>query len=396
MLSGRDARPGGGLSPTAVKGMTKKISDPQERQYTKALEHDVKKSPVFFMAVFARNRLMAAVLVLLLLSMAFGGYFGWRYYQYRQSGNFAFGGFISALQPPNAESLAKFIDFNTLSDNLARVIARNYVFLKQGPNQVRDLRDMIQMQLLRRVMTKEEPAREKQDPQKLLQMPLVALPDDFLTQFTKNLVFQASPSGQKEGPVILSSSVEHPMLQQTFPVLLRMENRGDGWIIRDIANADELVGQFRQAQLKRMTARRDDLLAKRTATTRRMNGIIALQSCSAGLETLSDGKTLLLVASILGRNITSLTVNSTNIEVAFRAADGEEPLLRRLNVAQPVRPGEDYNQHWTLELDPESPSGQHFLKAGEIACVANWYSMALSNGEVLHLSEMPELVEDFR
>ncbi|MDR2743592.1 MAG: translation initiation factor IF-2 [Desulfovibrio sp.] len=376
--------------------MDKKPSELRERQYIKLLNGDAGKNLVFGLLTFLRRHLVALAFISLFVLVVFGGYLGWRYYQYRQSDFFAFDSFSSALNPPRAEQLAKLVDFNTLSEHLAQAIARDYAFLKQGPNQLRDLKNMIQAQLLQRVMSKEEPVAEKQDAQKLLQLPLAVLPADFLTQFSKNLVVQAPRDDSGEREVMLGTRIEHPMLGRAFPVVLRMENNGGDWIIRDIANADELVEQFREAQLKRMAARRDGLLHKRKETSERMNGIIPLQSCSAGLERLSDGSTLLLVANVFGKNIASLTVNNTNLEVIFSSESGGELLRRYLNSAQPVKPGEVYDRHWTIEFDLQDPLAQRVLNAGQIVCSASWRSMGLVNGEVLHAPDPPEMEEDFK
>ncbi|MDR3357871.1 MAG: translation initiation factor IF-2 [Desulfovibrio sp.] len=376
--------------------MDKKSSVPKERQDSKLLG-DTGKNFIFGLLAYLRGRLVALAFISLFVALlVFGGYLGWRYYQYRQSDFFAFNSFSSALRPPKAEQLAKHVDFNTLSERLAQAIARKYTFFKQGPDQVRDLKHMIQTQLLQRVMVKEEPATEKQDAQKLLQTPLAVLPDDFLTQFSKNLVVRTARDDAGESVVTLGTKIEHPMLDRTFSVELHTENNDGNWIIRDIANADELVGQFREAQLQRMAARRDELVHKRQETLKRMNGILPLQSCSAGPERLSDGSTLLLVVNVLGRNVASLTVNNTNIEVIFSSEGGEELLRRYLNNTQPVKPGEEYVRHWTVEFDLQNPLAQRVVSAGQIVCMADWRSMGLSNGEVLHAPDPPELVEDFK
>lgn len=378
-----------------MKTMNKEESELQGRRYVKS-SIEGKKDFIFGLLPLLRTHLSALAFILFFVMLALGAYLGWRYYQYRQSGAFAFSTFSSALQPPKAEQLAKLVDFNTLSEHLARAIARNYAFLRQGPNQLRDLKDMIQMQLLQRVMTKEEPVTEKRDAQKLLQMPLAVLPDDFLTQFVKNLTVRDLRDDSGGHAVMLGTKVEHPMLNRSFPVVLQMENNSGDWIIRDIANADELVGQFREAQLQRMAARRDELLYKRKETVKRMNGTLPLQSCSAGAEKLSDDKTLLLVANVLGRNVASLTVNNTNLEAVFNAENGEELLRRYLNSSRPVKPGEDYVHHWTIEFDLTDPLAQRILNAGQIVCSASWRSMGLSNGEVLHAQDPPEMMEDFK
>ena len=177
------------------------------------------------LAALAREHVLALTVALLVAALAAGGFYGWRYYQYRQSSEYAFVRLQAALSPPKPEELALRVDFNTLSGHLAAAVARNFAFFKQGPDQIRSLKDIIQTGLLKKFLSKEEPAKgrveKEENPEKLLQQPLTLLPPDFLTQFIANLGMRPA----ENGTVLLSSSIRHPLLNQTFPLVLSMEKR---------------------------------------------------------------------------------------------------------------------------------------------------------------------------
>lgn len=353
----------------------------------------MKPSLLLFLRSFVRKHVIALTVALLAAALAAGVWYGWRYYQYRQSSDFAYARFRDALQPPNPEKLAVLVDFNTLSGEMAEALAKTFPFFKKGPDQIRDLKNTVQMGLLKKLLSKEEPksdAAAETDPQKLLQQPLSVLPADFLSQFLNGLGMQPAEGGT----ALISTNIRHPLLNQTFPVILRMEKSAGGWIIRNLLNADELARQFRQALLTRIAARLHLFKEKNKSIQRRMDAILPLQSCTASAGLLSDGKTLLLVAHVLARNTSSVTVKNTDLEALFSGSDGKILLQRFLNAAVSVAPGEDLDQRWTIELDGQSPLGQSVLAAKEISCAARWKTMTLSNGEVLHIDDIPASMKD--
>ena len=107
------------------------------------------------LVAFIRQHLLALAAVLLVILAAVGGYSGWRYYQFRQTAEFAFAQIKDALHPAKPTELAQCINFDAISLPLAKAIAEHYPFLKKGPNQLRDLSDMIQVGLLK------NPSRKK-------------------------------------------------------------------------------------------------------------------------------------------------------------------------------------------------------------------------------------------
>ncbi|MDR1855663.1 MAG: translation initiation factor IF-2 [Desulfovibrio sp.] len=331
----------------------------------------------------------------ILIALCLGAFFGWKYYQYRQTAQFAFEKLQADLNGANLRSLAGRVDFNALTGHLAGAIAATYPFLRKGPDQVTTLRNAIQAVLLDRMMKKEEPPKEEPDPAKLLQLPLTVLPADFLTQF-KGTLAMAPAQKDIDKSVLLSASVVHPLLNHTFSLLLRMDRTQAGWKVRDLINAEEVVQEFREAQLKRMEARRNVVVRKNADTKARMDQIMPILGCTVGSAVISDGRTLLTMINVLARNIGKVAVNNNNVEAKFVDAQGNLVFERNLNATEHTQPGEDFDKRWTVESDISDELGKKILQAGDLTCVAVWRTMGLGSGEVLHIAEVPEPVEDFK
>ncbi|MBE6442786.1 MAG: translation initiation factor IF-2 [Desulfovibrio desulfuricans] len=343
-------------------------------------------------AAFFRNHLLLLAGLLALILAAVGGYFGWQHYQYRQTADFAFLRFKEALQPANLEELVGRVDFNAVTLPLARAVSRHYPFLKQGPQQEQHLNDMIQTALFKQTRLKEEAPKEQPDAVTRLKTPLYALPPDFLTQLAASLALQESDGAS----ALLTAVVRHQLLDKAFPVQLRMEHAPSGWRVRGLANAEELVAQFRAAQLERMNGQRQLLVDKNTRTKKRMEQTLPIRACTASAGLLSDGKTLLLVVSVEAKNEGQAAVNNINLSVTVCGADGRELLHRYLNAVVPTMPQQPLNHSWTIEMDGASPEAQAILAAAPLSCKTAWQTMGLASGEVLHITDVPEPEEEFR
>lgn len=348
-------------------------------------------SPLF---AFIRAHIVAFTVSLLAMALLTFAFFGIQHYKYRQSGGYALTRLSAAISQANREELARRVDFNTLTDTLAKSTAQALPFVKQGPDQIRQLKELIQMDLLRLFSDPKAAERGKseakqEDPEKMLQQELNLLPPDFLTQLASTLKEQRADGNS----ILLSASIKHPQLNQTFPLILRMDDGPDGWVIRDLVNAGEVAKQFRDALLTRQTAQHDSKIRKNAATRKRMDSILALQSCTASAGLLSDGKTMVLVAHVLARNTSNVSVNNLNLDATFSGPDGTKLLHRMLNTARPIAPGEDFEHRWSIELDGQSPQAQRILAAGPLACSASWRTLGLSSAEVLHVVDVPDILK---
>ena len=319
-------------------------------------------------------------------------YSGWRYYQFRQSSLYAYEELYDALKNAQANHIAEVVDFNALSKQLAASLAQSYPFLKAGPNQERQISDMIQTALLKQLRSKQEAAKEEPDLKTRLKTQLYALPPDFLEQLAKTISLQAS----SEGTALLTAKIRHPLLDKTFPLILRMDKAAEGWVVRSLVNGPELTRQFREAQVERMRGQRQIILDKNVLTERRIKDIFPIQSCSVDAGLISDGSTLLVMVSVLARDVGTVGVNNMNLFVDILDASGNKLLSRYLNAVQPVRPGEDFKRSWTIELDGRNELGRRLLQGLPLKCTAAWKTIGLDNGEVLHISDAPEPGEELQ
>lgn len=344
-----------------------------------------------FKAFARRHVLKLAVAGVLLLATA-AALAGWRHYQYRQTADFAFQRFREALRPVNLEALVAAVDFNGLCRPLARAMVRHYPFLRPGPLQEQHLDDMVQERLLEQLrVKKEESPKELPDEASRLKSPLYVVPPDLITQFLTSLALERADAAT----AVLTATVRHQLLDRDFPLRLRMERTAGGWRVSALENAEELVGQFREAQLARMRGQRQLLVDKNAATQERMDSLAPVEACHVQSGLLSDGKTRLAVVTVQARNKGQAPISSMNFSATIQGAGGEPLLQRYLNAVDPVMPGQPFSHSWTIEMEAGSRQGRALDGAG-LTCQARWQTMGLGTGEVLHLMDILEPIEEFQ
>lgn len=337
----------------------------------------------------AEHKTLAAIISLLLVAaLGAGGYFGWQEYQYRQSSQYAFEQIKQALNPPDTDALAHLVDFNSVGNDLAREIQKKFPFYLAGPDQERNIRNKLQTVLLKRFMTKEEkskapPAEESEEAK--LQKNLEILPPDFVTQLAQGATL-LEPGANT---ALIGAKIENPQLNQPFPLVFSMNKTSQGWKVTHVANAGEILARLRNAMLERHAKLRSVFQHKNEQTTRRMNQLLPIQSCSAEAGMLSDDKTLIMIVQIIARNRGSHQVNNFNADTVITGRGGNVVLRRYLNTAKPVEPGEDFNHRWSFELDADSELARSILANEPLHCKATWQTLGVNNGEVLHIVEVP-------
>ena len=341
---------------------------------------------------FIRKHTFVLAAILLVILAAVGGYSGWRYYQYRQTAEFAFLQIKDALHPTKPADLALRVDFGAITKPLVKAVAQHYPTLKQGPNQLRDLSDMIQVGLLKQARVKEEPIKEETDEIARLKTPLHVMPPTFYTQLWENMSLQ-NPT---DTSAFIAAKIRHPVLNKDFSLLLRMDKTAEGWRVDDFVNANEIVRQFREYQVERMVAQRQIILDKNANIKKRMQETLPIKSCTVNAGLISDGKTLLVVVNVKSKNTGLVMVGSVDLSAKICAPDGTELMHRFLNAIQPTAPGEDFERSWTIEMDGESALGKTILSTRKLTCEASWKTLGLANGEVLHFAVAPALLEEFQ
>ena len=314
--------------------------------------------------------------------------FGVRYYQFRQSPEYAFGTFQTALASANIEKLAHLVDFRTITKHLAQETAKTFPFFLAGPDQEDKISSLFQVQMLRILRQKPEGNDDHliNDPVVLLQKPLYVLPPDVIPQLVRNMTLRHVDSSSQ----MITTHFEHPLLKRSFPIVLGLTKNSEGWMVRDFLNAHETVTTFRAIFEERLRAQRDLLIRKSKKVVQEMHKTMEIQSCSCQAGLISDKRTLLIVVHLLARNKTGLTVKNVNATTQISNSKGELLLERQLNAVDPTGPSEDFSHRWTIELDGTSDEGKRILAAGPLTCSATWRTLTLSNSRVYHTDPLPE------
>lgn len=341
------------------------------------------------------NHIKKIFLGIILITLCVAGFYGWKHYQYRQSVEFAFASIKTALNPPNVNELAKLVDFNSITEDLAQSLAKTFPFYKEGDDQIREIKHVLQAALLKRFLTKEEgekeetPVEEVKNFEKYLNQPFNILPADFLTQLASTLTIKHID----KNIYLITSHIKHPNLKREFPIMLHLEKIQDTWMVKGLANADNIVKELEGAIMDRLKTVHSLIIKKNENSKKRMDSTLVIQSCEANAGMLSDNKTYVLVVHVLARNQSDLTVKNINIDTSITNSSGEILLHRYLNLATSINPGDDLNHRWTIELDGQSEESQKLMNADKLQCATSWRTMTLSNSSVLHISDLPNSLE---
>ena len=337
--------------------------------------------------ILASRAVKGAAIALVCALLALGAFYGWQYYQFRQSDQFAFERLRESLSPAQPEKLASAVDFNTVASELASGAIRAFPFFRAGPEQEWEIRQMIQSGLLRRLRSKETPGAkgESAGMEKLLDSPFSLLPDNFIGQFVQNLSLRKESAHS----AYIETRIHHPQLDRDFSPVFRLEKSADGWRVTHLLNGDELAAELREGLIARQTMREKKIIDKNSATGAQMAALLPGPECQASAGTLSDGRTVIVSIEVRSRNAGDVQVNNMTLDATLSGRGGVA-ISRSLNVAKPVPPGGPFSHRWTIELDAASPEAKKLLWAGALSCRARWRSMGLGNSRVLHVTDSPE------
>ena len=332
------------------------------------------------------KKLAMGAVALLCAAIIAGGIFAYREYQYRQSANYAYEQLKLALVPGQPDRLAKLINFNAISREMAQAIEKTFPFYMEGKDQQRNIRNKIQNVLLQRFMQKEEKKASLPDePQERLHLPLQILPDNFISQLSQNLVLREAGNNA----AVIVAKLDQPLLERSFTLVFGMDKTVNGWQVDRFLNVQEVLAQMREAMLQRHVKLRNVYEHKNSLTSKRMNEMLPVQSCVVNAGLLSDGKTLLMTVQVIGRNQGNIQINNFNVDTSIMGRNNKLVAQRFLNVAKPVAPGEDFNHRWNFELEANSQLGRAIIQNQPLHCTAKWQTLGLNSSEVLHILEVP-------
>lgn len=336
--------------------------------------------------LLAHKLVSALVGVVLLCALAYGGYLGFKEYQYRQSAAYALSQIKAALNPPDPAKLSTYVNFQSVTADLAKAIQKNFPFYKAGADQERNIMHNLQAVFLKKISAKEDKKTPlPTDEAELLKKDLQLLPDNFIEQ----LINSCRVRQEGESTAYLTAKLENPYLKQTFSLVFDMSKTAQGWQVTHLANAQEFMDHLRDSMLARHARFRQLFADKNKLTRKTMNQILPVQSCTVDAGLLSDRKTLLMVVHVIARNRGNVQINNFNLDTTILGRNGVAVMQRYLNAAKPVSPGEDFNHRWNFELDASSPEAQKLLHSLPLRCQGEWQTLSLHSGQVLHIVEEP-------
>lgn len=330
----------------------------------------------------------AAAIAVICALLGAGAFYGWRYYQFRQSSQFAFERLRDALSPAQPEKLASMIDFNTVARELADGAIKAFPFFRAGLDQEWEIRQMIQSGLLRSFRSKDAGAAKNQEAgmEKQLDLPFALLPHNFNSQLAQTLSLRK----ENDHSAYISATIRQTMLDRDFSPVFHLQKGADGWRVTHLLNGDELAASLRDGLVARQAMRQKKIIDKNSATSAQMEALLPGPGCQASAGMLSDGRTMLVAIDVRSRNAGNVQVNNMTLDITLSGRGGVV-LSRSLNVAKSVPPGAAFSHRWNVELDAaENQEGKRLLFAGPLSCKASWRSMGLGNSRVLHVTDNPD------
>lgn len=316
---------------------------------------------------------------LVLAIVAGGAFWGWQQYQFKQSPQKALQDIALALQKGNRQSLAILVDFRSLSENFAQQVLQNSPAGAEFPP-VEILAENVQQRILDSFTKTEDPKKAaKPDPY----APLNPMPPDTIAQLATSIEMQQVGATF----ALARATVDYPRAEKKFTLIFQMEKKkGLGWQIIKIANAQELVHAFIQAQQSIDQQKSNALAEKNAEQQQRMDKQMVVNSCTAVAGMLSDGKTALLSVEVLARNPGPHAVLNFNLEATLNSTKNSEKTQKfLLNLAKRTLQGENLSHTWNITLDPQNPDHQDLLAEKKLQCTARFNNMGLSSGEILFL-----------
>lgn len=321
------------------------------------------------------------LLTLVVLLLAVGGAYGWRYYQYYTGPEHALLKLNAALTNTDQEQLAELVDFRGLAMDFAGAIQSVYPPASPSPESRARIADAIQRMVLNALVEAKEDKPPKDLPPNA---PLAPLPPDFIRQLGGNLKLQRA----LDNVALVQHTVHYSRAERDFPLLLQMTRTPEfGWRITRIINAPDLVQAFKAAE-NSLKEQQEAAFAEKNADQQlRMDAQFNVISCTVSAGWLSDKRTALMVIEVMGRNTGSATIHNMNFLTTVMNSSQTSLYFRHLNVARRILPGEQFRHTWTVDLNPREAADARLLAVKGLQCVARPWAMTLGNGEVLHIRE---------
>jgi hypothetical protein len=297
----------------------------------------------------------------------------------------------NALVARDREEAARMIDFSDFSAEIFKNILDNYPFLAEKP----EFASAQSVPLVRDgVLSALDLKPTSNEPQTGDSSPLRVFPDDFSDQLGRTLKI-GLVSGDE---FVASASAWHAQLAEDFNLLMLFRRNADSWSLVKLLNAEEVVKNFRAAQLERMKRRQRVFVYENTLAEDNMNRLFPVRDCVAGTIETASPEMIGLRLHVFMSNRSDAVQESGGLAVSvYVGSYGNAPVFERiLDGPFTVRPDDDLEYERVVRLDATTNPGAEIRESEWVRCKARWQGMKLSNGSSYSLVDVPELIEDFQ
>lgn len=341
----------------------------------------MKLNPLPAAKAFVLRFRLSIILTLLVVILAAGGAYGWRYYQYYTGPEHALLELNNALRDADQKKLANLVDFRALASDFAEAILKVYPPAAPTYETTARTADAVQLAVLQALAEAKE---DKPPKEPAADAPLAPLPSNFIQQLAGKLTLQRT----LDNVALIQRTVSYPRAERDFPLLLQMTDTEEfGWRITRVINAMELAQAFKAAEASLKLQQEAAFAEKNADQQLRMDEQFPISSCTVAAGRLSDKRTALMVIEVMGRNAGPSSIHNANFVVTVTDAAQQPLYTHHLNVARRSLPGEQFNHTWTVELDPSDAAAARLLRAKRLQCAVRLWALALGSGEVLHIRD---------
>ncbi len=322
----------------------------------------------------------------LALALAGGGWFGWQKYTHSQSPEYFLDQLNAAMAAKDLESLARLVDFRSLSEDMAkRILAQPMPSEYSTPKQTEIplLAEELQTFFLENIKDPKDAPTEEIEENSL--DPLEPLPVDFISQIINN---KFTLETRMDNGAIASVKLHYPRFKLDLPFYFYLKEVPEWRVIR-VANAENLLKKYITEDSTIEAGRKQVYKKQREQDRKRIEKQFMVEGCTAFIHQPRGQKVPLLMVRVEGYNKGPFTIRNMIFDTTINVEnhDAELSFKQRINTAARLTVGTNLEDSYTLELETESREAKILLGAEKVTCSAKVFFMTLDNGAMLHLEE---------
>lgn len=177
--------------------------------------------------------------------------------------------------------------------------------------------------------------------------------------------------------------LEHPVLGE-IPLRLGLTQDGEGWRVRQLVNAADLVHRYSSFVEEQERQRREVEMRQIEESREILARTFPDPICSAGVMRISGNVPLLSLSMSTGPNPGPQTVQAWGATLVLSSGDGTILARPQVMMYRMIEPGSNAMGSWSQDIDEEDY--QRLAGAAPLSCAAQIDYAALNNGKIYSLA----------